>query len=401
MDILESFRLALGGLAANKMRSALTMLGVIIGVSAVILLVSIGSGVKADISREIMGLGSNVTMVLPGKIEMHPGAGQTGGSLGLVNKLALDHVEALKREGAHIKEALPILSSAASMRYTNLSRTVDVVGTAPEYPAVRNFPVAEGRFFSAGEVGGLRRVCVLGQTVAEDFFGDSNPVGERISLSDQKFTVIGVMTEKGGGAMGINLDDQVFVPVTVAQNLFGTENLSLIFVEAASQADVDLAMVEAKRILARRLDENDFTVLAQEELLGTLQTVVGTLTLMLGGIASISLLVGGIGIMNIMLVSVTERTREIGIRKAVGAKAYDISIQFVIEATTLSVIGGTVGIILGALGSLVARSFLPSQITAWSVVLAFFFAAGVGIFFGVYPAYKASHLDPIEALRYE
>jgi len=400
MNILESFKVAIGSLLANKMRSALTMLGIIIGVSAVILLVSIGSGVQADISGQIMGLGSNIAMVMPGKIEMEPGGGHSGGPMGTTNKLELEHAEDIKNGAQHVKDVLPTISGVVSVKYGNLSRTVDLTGTTPEYPIVRNSPVEKGRFFAETDAEGLKRVCTIGQTVAEDFFGFRDPIGAKITVSGQKFTVIGVMSKKGGSGMGIDMDNQIFIPVTVAQRILGTKNVSLILVQAERQEDMDLAIKETERVLLKKLDENDFTVLAQEELLATFQSMMGTLTLMLGGIAGISLLVGGIGIMNIMLVSVTERTREIGIRKAVGARTFDILSQFVIEAITLSVVGGALGIIFGAVGSVVLGQFLPSSITFWSVVLAFLFSFAVGIFFGVYPAFKASKLDPIEALRY-
>jgi len=401
MNILESFRVAIDSLLANKMRSILTMLGMIIGVSAVILLVSIGSGVQADISGQIMGLGSNIAMVMPGKIEMQPGGGHSGGPMGMTNKLELEHVEDIKNGAQHVKDVLPTISGVASVKYGNLSRTADLMGTTPEYPIARNSSVEKGRFFAETDVEGLKRVCTIGQTVAEDFFGFRDPIGEKITISGQKFTVIGIMSKKGAGGMGIDMDNQVFIPVTVAQRILGTKNVSLILVQAERQEDMDLAIKETERVLSKKLEENDFTILAQDELLATFQSMMGTLTLMLGGIAGISLLVGGIGIMNIMLVSVTERTREIGIRKAVGARTFDILSQFVIEAITLSVVGGVLGIIFGAVGSVVLGQFLPSSITFWSIVLAFLFSFAVGIFFGVYPAFKASKLDPIEALRYE
>ncbi|HDP69715.1 MAG TPA: FtsX-like permease family protein [Actinobacteria bacterium] len=401
MNILESFKVAIASLLANKMRSALTMLGIIIGVSAVILLVSIGSGVQADISSQIMGLGSNVAMVMPGKIEMKPGGGRSSGPMGMTNKLEPGHAEDIKNAAQHVKEAVPILSGVASAKYANLSRTADLAGTTPEYPVARNFPVEKGRFFTKTDIEGLKRVCAIGQTVAEDFFGSRNPIGERITISGQKFTVIGVMSKKGAAGMGIDMDNQIFIPITVAQRVLGTKNVSLILIQAKSQEDMDLAIKETERVLLKKLDENDFTVLAQEELLSTFQSMMGTLTLMLGGIAGISLLVGGIGIMNIMLVSVTERTREIGIRKAIGARTFDILSQFVIEAVTLSVVGGALGIVFGAIGSVALGQFLPSSITFWSIALAFLFSFSIGIFFGVYPAFKASKLDPIEALRYE
>lgn len=398
VSILESFRVALDALKANRMRSGLTMLGVIIGVSAVILLVSIGMGVQSDISREIMGLGSDILMVLPGKIEMRPGGGHAISSL--IGKLTYEDAQILPRKAPHVRKAVPLLQEAGTIKFGNRSRSTQILGTTHDYVPVRNFPTAQGRFFERLEVDRARKVCTLGVTVAEDIFEGTNPIGKQVRLAGQKFTVLGVMTRKGG-MIGINLDDQVWIPITVAQRLFGVRNVGLILLEATHPDDLDEATTEIKKILSERLSPDEFSVLAQEEILGTFQSMMGTLTLALGGIAGISLLVGGIGIMNIMLVSVTERTREIGIRKAVGARTFDIMIQFIIEAVTLSMIGGIIGIALGASGSLLLNRFIPSEVTLWSVLIAFGFSAMVGIFFGVYPAYKASRLDPIEALRYE
>ncbi|MDI6689540.1 MAG: ABC transporter permease [Actinomycetota bacterium] len=398
VSVLESFRVALDALKANRIRSGLTMLGVIIGVTAVILLVSIGIGVQSDISREIMGLGSDILMVLPGKIEMRPGGGHAISSL--IGKLTYEDAQILPRRAPHVRKAVPLLQEAGMVKFGNRSRSTQILGTTHDYVPVRNFPTAQGRFFERLEVDRARKVCTLGATVAENIFEGTNPIGKQVRLAGQKFTVLGVMTRKGG-MMGINLDDQVWIPITVGQRLFGVKNVGLILVEATHPDDLDEAMIEIKKILSERLSPDEFSVLAQEEILGTFQSMMGTLTLALGGIASISLLVGGIGIMNIMLVSVTERTREVGIRKAVGARTFDIMIQFIIEAVTLSMIGGIIGIALGAGGSLLLNRFVPSEVTLWSVLVAFGFSAMVGIFFGVYPAYKASRLDPIEALRYE
>ncbi|HAW60386.1 MAG TPA: hypothetical protein DCW86_02810 [Actinobacteria bacterium] len=398
MDILESFRLALGGLAANKMRSALTMLGVIIGVSAVILLVSVAQGAKAYVTGEIQKLGSNLVMVIPGEVEFEHGGTQRAPTV--QNKLTLEILRAVEEESSLAKNVTAIVQTTKVVKFGNRTRTTLVNGVTASYPDVLNAPVEGGQFFSESQVSGSKGVCTLGKTVVDDLFGDTDPIGERITIAGRKFTVLGVMEEKGQ-LMRIDQDDLVYIPITTAQILSDVDTIDSIMVEARDAESIDETVSEVEKIIGKRLDGEDFSVVSQGEMLEVLEEVMGTLTLMLGGIASISLLVGGIGIMNIMLVSVIERTREIGIRKAVGAKTYDISTQFIIEATTLSLIGGTVGIILGILGSLVARNFLPSQITAWSVILAFFFAAAVGIFFGVYPAYKASRLDPIEALRYE
>ncbi len=397
MDLVESFKIALFSLVANKMRSALTMLGIIIGVSAVILLVSIGNGVQADISAQIMDLGSNVSMVMPGKVEMEP----SSGAMSSINKLELKHSDKINDEARYVEAAVPMVTGIANMRYNKLSRIVDLNGVSEDFPEVRNYQIDEGKFFSKNDLARAKKVCILGSTVAEDFFDTKSPLRKRITLNNEKFTVIGVTASKGSGGMGVDYDDQIFMPVTTAQNLFETDSLSIILIQSNAQDNVEAANEEVERVLLKELEEDEFTVVAQEELLSTVQTMMNTFTLMLGGIASISLLVGGIGIMNIMLVSVTERTREIGIRKAVGARTYDILSQFVIEAITLSIVGGIVGITVGTLGSLLIRNVLPSIITVWSVALAFLFSFGIGVFFGVYPAYKAAGLDPIEALRHD
>lgn len=394
----EALRSASEGLAANKLRSILTTLGVAIGVGAVILLVAIGSGLQSDVSRQIMGLGSNLVLVVPGKVDLSSGPG--GGAQTAVNKLVLEDGDYVRRRSTLASAVVPIFQGQATVKFGNRGHFTQVLGTTPEYVPVRNFPTAKGRFFRDAELSGNRKVVALGKVVADKLFPNRNPVGERITINGQRFTVIAVMSVKGGG-LGINLDDQVFVPITTAQAMFGAKNVSLFFVEVSDPDKVSAAKNEVTRIMSRRQSTDDFSVLAQEEILGTFLGIAGTLTLALAGIAGISLLVGGTGIMNIMLVSVTERTREIGIRKAVGARTYHILLQFVAEAVVLSLLGGTIGIAIGWAGAAALDAVLPTMVTGWSIVVAFLFSAGVGVFFGVYPAYKASRLKPIEALRYE
>lgn len=396
MDIFESVRVAFEGLITNKMRSILTMLGVVIGVGAVILLVSIGQGAKAYVTREISGLGSNLLFILPGRIEF--GAG--GGEPTFTNKLTVKDVRLIERRATLAKGVAGLIENQGTIKYKNDSRRTRINGVSANYPEVLNSPVLRGRFINESQVLGVRKVCTIGKTVVDDLFGTADPLGKKVLLGGQRFTVVGVMEGKGS-SLGQDMDDVVYIPITTAQRVFGTDRVGVILASAPSPELVKRTSSQIESILSKKYSENDFSVQSQEEALQTLQRVLGILTLMLGGIAGISLLVGGIGIMNIMLVSVTERTREIGIRKAVGARTYDILLQFIIEAVTLSVFGGIIGILMGTAGSVVVERFLPSQITVWSIFTAFGFSAAVGIFFGVYPAFKASRLNPIDALRYE
>lgn len=400
MGVWESIRVALRALFANKMRSVLTMLGIIIGVMAVILLVSIGSGVQNEVTGSIQGMGSNLLFVMPGKIEMDGGGG--GGPQGTsVNKLTMDQARQLARAASpNIKAVVPGIEGAGKMRYRNKTHSSMVMGASPEYFGVRSWPLASGRTYNQSEEGGGRKVAVLGKKVYDELFDGQPYKDQSISISGQKFSVLGVLTEKGS-LMGQSQDDTVMIPLTTSQRLFGIDNVTWIMVEATEQDAISGAKTDTKRVLGRELKSDEFSVIGQEEMSGALGNILGIMTAMLAGLAGISLLVGGIGIMNIMLVSVTERTREIGIRKAVGAKMSNILIQFIIEAVALSVVGGSIGIAIGVSGALAIDNFLPTTITAWSIMLAFGFSAAVGVFFGVYPAFKAARLEPIEALRYE
>jgi len=402
VDIIETASLAKDALTANKMRSMLTMLGVIIGVASVIMLVSIGEGARTYIHRELGNLGTNILVIVPGKTSakggFHPPEAAT------VRKLVFDDAVIIKKRARHVAEAVPIFLSSSKIKYLNQSRDNNVVGATESYFGVRNLAVESGRFISASDVDSRRKVCILGRTVKRDLFGDRNALGALISIGDSKYRVIGVM-EKKGVTLGIDFDDIVFIPTTAAQDLFDTDSLFNITVKVKSSQEIDQAIGEIKQILMKRhAGREDFTVMSQDEMLGVMTRVLSIMTAVLAGIAGISLLVGGIGIMNIMLVSVRERTREIGIRKALGAKNRDILVQFLAEAVTLSLIGGTIGVLLGgaiSVGLPYFLRFLPTEISWWSVVLAFLFSACVGIFFGVYPARKASLYDPIVALRYE
>jgi len=402
VDVIETLRLSKDALLSNKIRSMLTMLGVIIGVASVIMLVSIGEGARTYIHRELGNLGTNILIIVPGKTStkggFHPPSAST------VRKLVYDDAVIIKKRSRHVADAVPLILGSSKVKYMNQSRDNNVVGVTESYFDIRNLSVETGRFINASDVESKRKVCILGRTVKRDLFGDRNALGALVSVGDSKYRVIGVM-EKKGVTLGIDFDDIVFIPTTAAQELFDTDILFNITIKVKSSNEIESAIEEIKQILIKRhANKEDFTVMSQDEMLGVMNKVLNIMTAVLAGIAAISLVVGGIGIMNIMLVSVRERTREIGIRKALGAKNRDILMQFLAESITLSLIGGLGGVLLGGMVSVglpYILTFLPTQISWWSVLLAFFFSASVGIFFGVYPARKASLYDPIVALRYE
>ena len=399
MNLLESFRIALRALSANKARSALTMLGVIIGVAAVILLVSIGTGVQTQVTGSIEGLGSNLLFVFPGNYTSGSGGGPGGPGASLRKPFTLDDAQSLQVRLGDSAVVVPVAQGQAAMKVGNRTWNSSISAGNEFGMEVFTATMAGGRFYNRSEVTASRRVVLLGATVSENLFPGQNPVGRTVAVDGQPFTVIGYF-EPQGGSMSGDSDNAIYMPITTAQQLLGSKDISMIVVKAADANEVDLLKSRVELLLRPKF-KDQFTVFTQQQTLGLLSTLLGTLTAMLAGLASISLLVGGIGIMNIMLVSVSERTREIGIRKAVGARTYDILSQFVIEAIVLSVLGGVVGIIVGAGGALALSKWVPAEVSFWSVVLAFLFSAAVGVFFGVYPAYRASRLDPIEALRYE
>jgi putative ABC transport system permease protein len=402
MNFREAFGLALEMLAANRVRSALTMLGVVIGVAAIILLVSLGEGATAYITRELTGLGTNLLIITPGKTQtsggFHPPVA------GTVRRLTYEDAVALRRRASLLTDAVPVVLGTGKIRYQGVSRDTSVIGVTPEFQRVRNLYVEIGQFVSEEDVEGRRRVVVLGRTVKRELFGEENPLGQFVTLADSRYRVIGIM-ERKGVSLGFDIDDLVFIPVKSAQDLFDTDRLFEILASVRSPDEIDRAIQQVKDILMRRHgNREDFTLTSQGAILSAFTTILKILTAVLGGIAGISLLVGGIGIMNIMLVSVRERTREIGIRKAVGARRRDILGQFLLESVMLSCLGGGLGIIVGvggAKGLSIFFTYLPTRVSLWAVLMAFGFSAAVGVFFGVYPARRAALLDPIQALRYE
>lgn len=396
MNFAESFRIAIRALGANKARSLLTMLGVIIGVAAVILLVGIGTGVQDEVTGSLEGLGSNLLFVIPGQFDSSMGHGGPPG-----RRFTLDDAEVLERRVEGADAVVPVMQASATAKAGNKTMRVVVAAGNDRGDQVFTSKLASGRHYRRSEVQAASRVVGLGSSVARELFPNRDPLGKEITLGGQRFTVVGTYESLGGG-FGGDQDSQVYIPITTAMRLFNTTEISTIVVKAHDPERIDIVRGEIKRALTPRFGE-EFTVFSQEQTLGILSDLLGTLTYMLAGIAGISLLVGGIGIMNIMLVSVSERTREIGIRKAVGARTYDILSQFVIEAVALSVLGGAIGIAIGWGGAvLLSRTTpVPANVTPWAVAMSFFFAFGVGVFFGVYPAWKASQLDPIVALRYE
>ena len=417
MNILESLRVAFRGLAANKMRSILTMLGIIIGVAAVIALMSIGEGVSASITQQIQGIGSNLVIIMPGSTQSSGVRTAQGSAV----TLTYEDSEALTdlSRAPSIAGVSPEFGSAGQVVYGNQNFNVRITGVTEQYEVVRNAKLANGSFITKSHLDATSRVAVLGATTANNLFNGDDPIEREIKINRQTFRVIGVLEAKGGSAM-LGGDDIVLVPITTAQKrLFGAQRgfgvgsrVSTIYVSAVSEAQVDAAIAQITEILRERhkttYQNDDFTVTSQKDILGVFDQITGFMTAFLGAIAAISLVVGGIGIMNIMLVSVTERTREIGIRKAVGAKRRDILVQFLVEAVVLSVLGGLGGIATGwGIGQLVnalkigSPQPLVTVMTAQSVMLAVSFSAAVGLFFGIYPATRAASLNPIDALRYE
>jgi len=408
MNFLMTLRIAFKALGRNKMRSGLTMLGIIIGVSAVIAMIAIGSGAKARIQEQIASMGSNLLIVLSGSATS---GGIRWGS-GSVPTLTVEDAKAIANELSAVKYAAPVLQGITQVIFGNQNWSTVTFATTPEALLIRDWSTVKGRSLTQTDVDGAAKVCLLGQTVAENLFGEMDPVGQIVRIRKFPFTVVGVLADKGQTTWGQDQDDVVYVPLKTGQRLlFGQQFPGMvrsISVQATGPDTLKLAEDQITQLLRQRHriranQDNDFMVRNLTEAFSAAEESARVMSILLGAIASISLLVGGIGIMNIMLVSVTERTREIGIRMAVGARGRDILWQFLVEALVLSLLGGVIGIILGGGASQIISDIFkwPTLVSIKALLLSFSFSGGVGIFFGFYPARKAAQMDPIEALRYE
>jgi len=415
MNLVEALRIAFAGLLANRLRSALTMLGILIGVSAVILLVAVGNGASVQINNQIQSLGANVIYVYPANARAAGGISQ---GFGTSQTLTMQDVDALntRQQDPDVVAAIPIAQSGGQITYGNQNYFAPTTGTTADFPQVRDYQIAEGSFFTIDDVQSQHRVVVIGQTVVDNLFGGTDPVGQTIKISRQSFRVIGVFAPKGGTGFG-SQDNVVVAPITaVWAYLSGNRGKSInqIVASASSAGTVPSAETEITSILLERHQisdpaQADFQLQSQQDILTQANSIATALTLVLGAIAGISLVVGGIGIMNIMLVTVTERTREIGIRKAIGARWRDVLSQFLIEAMVLSGLGGALGIAIGAalafeaphIPAIASSGFPTPVVSVPSVLLAFGVSVGIGLFFGIYPANRAARLHPIEALRHE
>jgi putative ABC transport system permease protein len=408
INLRATVKISFRALRVNKMRSALAMLGIVIGVGAVIAMLAVGAGAAQKISGQISSMGSNLILVLPGSMT----AGGLRLGAGTRATLNMADAEAIGKDCSAVLEVAPILNGAAQVVYGDSNWGTAIYGSTPEILSVRDWVLAAGRSFTEQDIRNAMKVAILGQTVVDNLFGGMDPLGQIIRIKKVPFLVVGLLESKGQSAMGQDQDDIIYIPITTAQKkIFGTSIPGMvrsIMVKAGSSEDLDTAERQITALLRQRhrigaQQESDFTVRNLTQIMRAAEESSRVMALLLGAVASVSLLVGGIGIMNIMLVSVTERTREIGIRMAVGAKTWDIRFQFLIEALTLSLTGGILGILLGVAASKVLSAVAewPTIVSTLSILLAFGFSGLVGIFFGFYPAYKASLLNPIEALRYE
>jgi len=408
MKLFNLIRIALRALRRNKLRAFLTMLGIIIGVGAVIAMVAIGQGSKKSIQDQLSSMGSNMITVRPNSNQTPGGGARLDAST--VQSLTLDDIKAIQSQAQYINAVSPAVQGRGQAINGALNWPTTMQGVSPDFLEIRNWPLKEGVSFSNEDVNGAAKVCLIGQTVVDNIFdpGD-DPVGKTIRFNKIPFKIIGVLAEKGENAFGQDQDDIVLAPYTTVQKrMLAIPYVQTIYASAMDEQSSTLATDQVSSILRKQhrlktADDDDFTVRTQAELINTISSTSQLLTVLLAAIASISLVVGGIGIMNIMYVSVTERTKEIGLRMSIGARGLDILLQFLIEAILISITGGLIGVALGITASKLVTAFLswPTYITESSIVLSFLVCAVTGVFFGYYPALKASRLDPIEALRYE
>ncbi len=415
MRLSDSLKIAIFALKTNKTRSFLAMLGIVIGIAAVIVMLSIGQGVQNTILSQIETMGHNIAVILPGGTKQEKGLPQFSLGMTQVKTLKISDAKALKKEGFYIKDTTSLVFGPAILDYKGEQRKCDFVGTFSNFQEIRGNKILEGRFFTPEEEKSMQKVVVIGKTVKEKMFGKEKVVGKSLKINRRTFRIIGTIEIEGMKDPMIDPNDRVFIPMSVAQKqMLGIDYVNVILFQAESADTLDIAVQEAESILRERHrikdpDKDDFTILSQEYVASTFNLIGGILTIFLSCIAAISLIVGGIGIMNIMLVSITERTREIGLRKAVGARKKDILVQFLLEAVSLTTLGGITGILLGVLGSYLGGIIIGKLLDLeWkftlsliSIALAFGVATAIGLIFGIYPARKAAELSPIEALRYE
>ncbi len=397
MQYSELLKISFNAISSNKLRSFLTTLGIIIGVFAIILLVSIGTGLQKYITDQINGFGANNIYLIPGRI----GGARTPGGV-VTNKLLISDADTLAIKLRGLANVAPVISQPANTRYRNKeNKGTSIFGTTSFYPKTdKNVKLVKGTFFSLSQEKSGARVAVLGQTVVDNLFKTENPIGKKIFVGNNVYTVIGVLAKRGS-VFGLDQDNIAVVPIQATQNQFGINNINSAYISVIDDHKVKFVLNLSKKTLLKRLSEDDFTLQAAESSLELVNNITNILSLALGGIAAISLLVGGIGVANIMLVSVTERTKEIGLRKALGARRIDILTQFLLEAIIISLFGGVIGIVIGLISSYILSLFLVSQVTPLSIFLAFGFSVLIGVVFGMAPAIRASKLNPIDALRYE